>query len=118
MWRRVGDSAEIRYDYQHGSAGSAGSGGYNFSLPPGLTADLNKVTALASAIPNLVGTASGFDGTTVSWGYTSLVDSTHVQLSIGNQTNALNPVGSSFCSLSGTVTRYSFTATVPIVGWS
>jgi hypothetical protein len=42
--RRVGDEAEMVYEYTQTTGGTVGAGSYLFSLPPGLTFDSSKVT--------------------------------------------------------------------------
>lgn len=127
-YRRVGDSLEIRYDLHQSTAGTAGSGHYLFSLPSGLTIDTSKLKATAGAdggLSNVVGTASVFStaGSSVGGvGYSVAYDSTHLALLFYNSGVASNAqvwgADSVNNNLSNTTVWYSFTALVPIVGWS
>ncbi len=52
MARRVGDSAEILYEYSQTTAGTSGTGFYLFSLPPGMSFDLAKVNTSGGLVRN------------------------------------------------------------------
>ena len=132
-YRRVGDTMEITYDYNQTSAGSAGSGAYLFSLPPGFSIDTNKVN-----LPATLPTASilSYGGSQIGEGWFANTSSGNVNYSgkisffpynsttiAGNaDTNtALQqyPMGSSVAAnFSNTVFTIQIKAWVPIVGWS
>jgi hypothetical protein len=126
--RRVGDSLEIRYFLSQTAAGSNGTGAYKFPLPAGYVIDTTKAAVTTNA--------NGQGGTAVGYGSgantasnaaqtaTPLIvyayDTTNLTL-IGMNTASpaqLEQVGSGFLNLSNTTILYSFTAIVPIVGWS
>lgn len=46
FWRRVGDSIEIKWDYEQSAAGSSGSGLYIGLLPNNLKVDTTKLSPL------------------------------------------------------------------------
>lgn len=119
-WRKVGDSLQMKGSLTQSGAGTAGSGTYLIPLPSasGCVIDTNKQSVIASGIPNLVGTASGFNGTVIFSGYTSAYTTTQLSLNLGNDTNAVSTWGSTYLALSGASIRVSFDATVPCVGWS
>jgi len=116
-WRRVGDSMEIRYEYNQTAAGSAGSGSYFFSIPSNCTIDSTKVSLSGqNGGRQSVGTGVSYDATNL---YTSAVivdDTTH--LALVNQAGGGSLVGSSSFSFSNTVSRIGFDAMVPCAGWS
>lgn len=117
-WRRVGDSVQIQYTYisTDATGAAAGSGRYRFSLPPGMSADTTKITAISGSNggPN-VGSANG-NGTTPGSFNGQCVLETTTGIAIFVPTGA-DHVGSAYCPLNGAVTKYSFDATVPIEGW-
>lgn len=51
-WKRVGDSIEINYQLAMTGAGTAGSGTYEFSLPPGLAFDSTVATTTSTNLAN------------------------------------------------------------------
>lgn len=128
-YRRVGDSMEMRMDYQQNTTGSAaaGSGGYVFIIPDGYEIDTNKVHALATIsgdspfavcggamarndTTQLLGTPHAYQGgvedTTSASGIVLYVDS-----------GAPAPVSNSRFPLTNNNVGYSFVAVVPIQGW-
>jgi len=66
LMRRVGDSAELVYEYAQSTAGTAGTGTYLFSLPSGFSFDTGKVTTSGGLIQ------SGRAGAVSSIGYGQL----------------------------------------------
>lgn len=121
-YRRVGDSMEIRYDYRGGSSGaSAGSGAYLFSIPSGYSIDNTKLEnstgGFNSTANGVVGVCSVYPG--VTSGFTAVYDSQHLSMVVINTGSPTTvTVGSAAYPITGGDTRYSFTALVPIVGWS
>lgn len=121
QWRRVGDSMEIKLSFQQSSAGTAGSGIYAWSLPDGYKIDFDKVdSGGATSQGNLgslsfrVGTING-DGVVLAHdfgtkeGLSMYVDYTTVGSSY---------ISNGFLSTANATWRISFTASVPIQGWS
>jgi hypothetical protein len=49
LMRRIGDSAELLYQYNQSTSGTAGSGSYLFSLPSGMSFDTSKITTSGGA---------------------------------------------------------------------
>lgn len=117
-WRRIGDSIQITYNFAQTAGGSNGSGNYLFPLPSGLTIDSTKIYTGGATAQGTVGTAEVLAGATVYSGNVAISDSSNLYLSVGNDTTAITPVRDSFCGLATTAIRYSFTALVPVVGWS
>jgi hypothetical protein len=120
QWRQVGDTIQIRYDYAHNNnTGAAnGSGTYLFSLPPGLSADANKVVISSTNAPGNVGPAS-VSTTPVLTGFVKVYDATHLSIYLDDPTaNLQGMYGSSFGNLAGSDVRISFLATIPIQGLS
>lgn len=115
-WRRNNGNMEIRLEYAQSAGGSAGSGTYLFPLPNSATADSGSVNTSPTSIngAQTLGSAITFDGTSFNYCSVILFNSTNLCIT----SNAGSLVGSTFISLATTIARYSFTATVPISGWS
>ncbi len=118
VWRRVGDSMEIRYQYRQSSAtgAAAGSGTYQFAVPSGVTMDVTKIAANGNGS---VGQASLKDNLTGSGVGNTVYNSTTTLAVVAlSDTTALN-----FCSagiwgdFSRTTVDIAFYAVVPIVNW-
>lgn len=120
-WRRVGDSIEIKYDFQtNNTTGSAaGTGNYLFLLPPGVVADTNKqafstggrVSAVGSGIWGLGDDSYNKQGAVVLYSSNGLALTTGGSGPaefVGAGNVALN--NAAFCNL-------SFFARIPILGW-
>ncbi len=134
-WRRIGDSMEISYTFQQSSAGTAGTGAYLYPLPTGYTIDTTKLTlptTLAAATTLNSGATSVGNGTIANQTVAGTNFSSVLSVSPYNSTNLTlawtstsagqqYPIGSStgaVGTLNNTVVYMSFTAKVPIVGWS
>lgn len=121
-WRRVGDSMEIAYNYWQSALGSAaaGSGAYLFPLPAGYEIDTSRLIANPNAnVAGTVGVASVSGNAT--GGMTGAVfaySTTQLGLYVSDDANAPAVVGSTFVQLNQTDVTYSYTAMVPILGWS
>lgn len=115
-WRRVGDSIEIRYIYQHSVAGTAGSGSYYVSIPSGLSIDTTKVSnTYESDLGDCTLNSDGSRGD----GHILVVDSSNVYLlSINNNTGVGSVIGSSFFSLNATFYQLNMHFIIPVVGWN
>lgn len=127
-WRRVGDSAEIRYEFRQTTAGTAGSGVYLLSLPSGLVIDTNKISvsndttanyaasvaATASLGEGLI-TDSSSRGALIARAYSStqLVLQTQVYYSAANLWGTTGNY-----ALNAAALGVSVTVRVPIAGWS
>jgi hypothetical protein len=118
-WRRIGDSMEITYSYRQSSAGTAGSGIYLFKLPSGYAIDLTKTPGATNTPRTVVGAAEGTPGAVeTQTGTVSVYDATSLSIWATNSTATNQQVSSTYASLTNANTEYSFTAIVPIVGWS
>ena len=127
-YRRVGDSLEISYVLSQTSAGTSGSGTYLFPLPSGLSIDTTKVTVSTAAIGaggNVVGNGqiSSTTSANAATAYTGVdvipYNTTNLQLiSAVASAGQTSPVGSAFFGLAGSTIYCSFSALIPIVGWS
>lgn len=115
-WRRVGDSMEIKVDFNQTSAGSAGSGTYRFSIPVGYSIDTNKFPGGVNSIgQNMVGYGDLFIGSTGAQLDVLMFDNNNLFLIASNGSNTIS---SGAFSLGNSPFRVSFTARIPIAGWS
>jgi hypothetical protein len=118
QWRRVGDSMEVTYTYQHtNNAGTAaGSGIYLFGLPTGYTIDTSKMPIDTWKVG-----ACGVGQVESGGTFTPLIvipyNSTSLSLSNDGGASLASVQSSSYNITSATIV-YTFTAKVPIVGWS
>ncbi len=123
-WRQVGDSIEIMYKFYQSSpigSGAAGSGTYLFPLPPGRSIDTSKISVNADVnLGATVGAVSGYStGTSTVGGFVYAWNSTNLAIVMGDDTQALSTVGSTFMHLGQVEVVYKFTtASIPILGWS
>lgn len=118
LWRRVGDSMEIRYNYVQSSSGTAGSGLYLFGLPTGVSMDTTKISTTVG--PRICGSCSIGNASNNEVGIVTPNDATHLRLS-SYQASVDGTPGLSDASpfnLSNAGAGYAFTATVPIANWS
>lgn len=124
-YRRLGDSMEIKYDFQQSSGGSAGSGTYLFPIPNSQLIDTAKLSVSTNPVIE-VGTgktssaAAGQASATIRAGIFAR-DATNLMISRPDATPSLQDtesfVGSTNAPLSNTNIVYSFRAMVPISGW-
>ncbi len=117
---RIGKYALIQYQLTQTSLGSSGSGTYLFPLPSGLQIDPAYFTASSNAIDNSLGSAGIYtiDATKSGAGVVKGYNATNLFLAVQTDTNNLSDVGSGFYALGTTDAQISFTAMVPILGWS
>ncbi|MCB1306837.1 MAG: hypothetical protein KDK30_01595 [Leptospiraceae bacterium] len=120
FWRRSGDSMEITYTYIHtnNAGAAAGTGIYLFSLPSGYTIDSSKVVVSADTQTGIVGSMAV---ETVAEGKAggALATYTNTALASRAANSSLDgDVGSALFDLADTTVKYSFSARVPILGWS
>jgi hypothetical protein len=129
QWRRVGSNIEIRIDYETSTVGTAGSGAYLFSLPPGIVADESRwprINAGAGADIAACGTAyvrastsdSSVAMQVMAYGTGSVRDKLilYGQQTFGPYT--ISPVSSTFFAMNSVGIRYHLEASFPVVGWS
>jgi hypothetical protein len=116
MTRRVGDSLEFKYDYEHTGAGTVGSGSYLYSLPSGLSIDTTKLSVGSSQIKT-IGSAYVYNGTTEYNGSLIPYSSTQLAIDIFTSATASTFAGSSNASYGGATLRIHFEGRVPIAGW-
>jgi hypothetical protein len=120
-WRRVGDSMEIRYSFYAATpAGTAGTGTYLFPLPAGYSMDTSKIYVDTDRnTGTAVGPAMGYSSTLGPVeGSVYAASAGALAISLGDDANAPFAVGSTTMPLSTVETTWTFTATVPITGWS
>lgn len=124
MWRRVGDSMELTYQYKQTVAGSAGSGAYYVSLPSGYTIDINKLAYAASLNGSATGNCGTFQATgggadPLLLGTVQASTSTTLGFYYGTDAVATTYFGSaSSGNFADTNLEWSFRCSVPITGWS
>lgn len=124
-WRRVGDSMEIRLEFEQSSAGTAGSGSYLLTIPGGYQIDTSKVHAPASIVHEStvgdfhVSTQADGESNVSATGNVSVYDSTRVKMA------RYDGGANDFRDWSSTQTNFlnaTLVATahfvVPIEGWS
>lgn len=111
-----GDKAIITYFFESTGGGSAGSGTYLFKLPNNLVIDTAK-QPVSTGVAAVVGPAA-VDGGSNMDGFVVAYDSTHFTIYVGDSGTSASPVSSAFNSFGGGARKFSFTAIVPIVGWS
>lgn len=124
-WRRIGDSMQIQVQFRQTSAGSPGSGIYLFKLPTvcgtgssQCQIDTSKLDTAAPAYSKNVG--SGMISSNLATQiYTQVwVNGTDsLSMSGTNEASRYN-VDNGTYGLAASDYRLSFTATVPILGWS
>lgn len=125
-WRRVGDSAEITYEYMQTAAGAAGSGTYLLALPAGLVADTAKVSVDSNvSSADIRGYTVGVGQVSTTTGVrfilsASLYDSAHIRLSgVGYVAGlVIDTWSSGIVGLNNTTLMVSCVVRVPIAGWS
>lgn len=118
-WRRVGDSMEIQWTYIQTGAGSAGSGTYLFPLPSGYVIDTTKLnTSSDPHSATMVGNGDWNDGASKPWILKVYpYNSTYLYGAFNSTISGITTIGS-VNPLSASAWRMSFTARVPILGWS
>ena len=128
-WRRIGKSAEIRWDYRQVSAGSSGSGMYLFNLPSGLSMDsglviINSGVALGANFTDSgsLGKMTLGDGTNVTGiGMVSAYTLTQLKANFiyvsTTPTSDNQNWGSAGRNLGATTHSLSLEAKLPISGW-
>lgn len=120
-WRRVGDSMQIEYQVKQTSAGTAGSGLYFFALPSGYAVDSSKL-GYFSAHDGVAGAGSVTIQTasTAGTGSVYAYDATRLAcLFVADSIGAGGVTwGSANFAFSNAALTVSFTAQVPILGWS
>jgi hypothetical protein len=113
-YSRTGKFLRITYNLSNnGSAGTAGSGNYTFSIPSGLSIDTSQIVLSGMPYSTAVGAASWGNGTTSYQGVVSIASATTLEVLASNTI-----LGSSNSGWGGTGYNLSFEAVVPIVGWS
>lgn len=127
LWRRTGDSMQIRYDFFQNGGGTAGSGVYNINLPAGVLIDSTKMPLTSNVVSaNIAFTGhcgSGFVQTGSNGGLASVFPLNSSALSMYFYNSALSPggplvIGDTNSGLNATTAAFSFQAQVPIQGWT
>jgi hypothetical protein len=117
-WRQVGGDMEIRFEYVQTSAGTGGTGPYYFKIPNNASVDTARITSsldMAYGGP-VVGSAKAYSGSVETPGVVSLTGNA-LQITI-NSNFVGDGVSGFFAPLSNANAWYTFTAKVPILGWS
>lgn len=116
-YRRIGDSAEIDYQFEQTSAGTSGTGTYLYPLPPGLSADTNKITIAPGNVgKGDLGNGGAFDGNNWILG-AYLHSATQIALVGTNPTSFLDAGSAGIADYANATVQVSFRITVPIQGW-
>ena len=121
MWRRVGDSMEIKYDYIHTTNTSTddGTGDYLFELPPGYVIDSSKITISTNEMVGVCGSAAGTADEGDGQGFVKVYNATALAIVLDDvSASSQLTISSTWYNIEDNTVRYSFLATVPIVGWS
>lgn len=115
LWRRVGDSCEIMFNYIQSNAGSAGSGAYLFSIPTNVSPNTSKTIASSSVGQGVIGAAGAGGG---DCGIVQLYDTGNV--AIAGITNGAGWVftGSTRNALNNGSIGYSFKCEFAVTGWT
>jgi hypothetical protein len=123
MYRRVGDTMEMRWNYVQSTAGTAGNGIYLFHLPAGFAIDTAKLPVPGAFTRSaFVGVfarpynngGSNCIGSVYAYNSTSLF--AHVICSSAG-TSGVNEVGSTYAGLNGANIEMHLDARFPIAGW-
>jgi len=122
-YRRVGQNMELQYGFRQTTIGTSGAGIYSFDLPTGLVIDTSKLnTTNDNWGAGAVGSASIYsstDGYSLGIVRVSSIHNTGVYISVENAAGTRDDISSAFLGMnSGADVRYSFTASIPIVGWT
>lgn len=122
MWRRVGDSMEILFEYRQSTGGSAGTGTYLWPIPPGYQIDTSKITTSSSTGLThfgLCGHGWVNDNGGGMYPVASVAyDTTNIKLISTDYSYSGYEIGSTFETFANTDYRVFFLAKVPIVGWN
>lgn len=111
-WRRVGDSMQIRWEFEQTTSGSAGAGAYLFNLPGSYTIDSSKTSILPG--PGNLNMAVGSANVQSTAAVTSIFGATTLFI---DQANG-NFWGSGSNSFTASNLQVGLTATIPITGWT
>lgn len=123
IWWREGENMRVQWRVHQDSAGTAGSGNYEFTIPNGLTVDTNKVSSSAGtgADPDLhygqVGLLHASGSTSTSYRFAAaMVSTTNIQFRdpVNNQTWG----SAASINLGTTDLSYFLDLTIPISEWA
>lgn len=128
LWRRVGDSAQVRMYFRQTSAtgSAAGSGDYKFLIPTSIgTIDTAKCSAYATvegwgsyyANGFAVGRFDNGNGSVDLTGLVVVFDSSYVRCFSREVSANVGAVGSAGYGLTDANVFYSLDFTIPITGW-
>lgn len=122
LWRRVGDSMEIKYRVQINAAVTSTS--FEISLPAGYEIDLVKTVESSSSLFSIVGVGEGivFDSGSASYPIKTVMNGTSSFILRWYKENATGVatqvVTNNAPALLAVNDRILFSANVPIVGWT
>lgn len=126
-WRRVGDSAIIKYEFAQTTGGSAGSGTYLLKMPTGLKIDTTKLTASTQFLDDINATvskapmSSGMIRNTsggAGEAFLKVYDQDTFTVFGTDWFVTANDWGSAYYQLSNATTSLTVSCMVPIQGWS
>lgn len=115
-WWKDGKYLYLTFDYRQTAAGSAGTGIYLFNLPFGLQIDTN-IQPVGSGSNHNVGDFYAYsDASNEYYGVVCAHSATQLRLNGTNEASRYNLDAAS--GFGNAITTISFTAKIPIVGWS
>lgn len=126
-WRRIGDSAEIAFEYSQTGAGTAGTGDYLIAMPTNLSIDTTKLTAMMAVIGTATnglmtscrGAAVGsISASTSSTGGVLPYNGTYFRIYLlSNASQGVWNPGFPGSGLNSTIVAMNALFNVPITGW-
>lgn len=120
-WARDADSMVLQFQFKQTAAGSAGSGNYLIPLPAGYNIDTSKCAIDTSGFGSAIGVGQvQFTGSSGSSAYVVAYSATQLAILYDGGTGSQSASfwGSGAGPLSTAAVNVSFTARVPILGWS
>ena len=127
IWqRRVGDSMEVKFEYEQSASGSGGSGDYLISIPNGYSIDTDKLSRTSFSNNDTRGAVLGgckvtntsAESTTGEVGVIVPYSSTQVRCLLDKASGNLQFWGSDKLGLGATVIHAQGIFTVPIDNWA
>ena len=112
----IGKTLYLKWGMNMTGAGVGGTGDYRFTIPAGFTIDTTKVSQDFGNLKSVVGVAFGQQSNaTQQIGVVTIGSTTEVKLFFKNGATTGVFAGSTFFSLVGADTSYSFSAELPIL---
>jgi hypothetical protein len=117
-YSREGQFMMVRYTYRQNSAGSNGNGTYLIPIPNNLSVDTTNIVIGSFVSGTDVGSGKLYNGSTTFDAQVVVWNANNLSLQIQSATADFGGWGSANGGLGNTTVEVSFTAKVPIVGWS